>query len=436
MEVLWLVIGIVVGAVIGWLAARGAGQQNLAGVEERNRSLKEQLEQESRGLDEAQAENHNLNRQLATAQADMRNLNQRLEEERKAVKELQDQFTKEFENLANKILDEKSQKFTEQNKTNLGQLLDPLKEKLKTFEKRVEETHMATTKDRVALKEQIGMLMDLNKRMSEEAHNLTRALKGDSKAQGNWGELILEKILESSGLTKGKEYVIQQSVTTEEGKRLQPDVVIQLPDDKQLIIDSKVSLVAYEKFASAEEDDDRQRYLKQHIQSLRAHIKGLSEKDYTQIYQLPGLDFVLLFIPIEPAFGLALQQEPGLYEEAFERNIVLVTGSTLLATLRTIANIWKHEYQNQNAYEIAVAGGRLYDKFAGFVDDLLQVGKRIDESKSAYGDAMKKLTEGRGNLVRQVERLRELGAQTSKPINPKVIQRSGSGQLELGSAEE
>lgn len=436
MEMLWLIIGVIVGGAIGWLVARNAWQGKLSGHEERNRALREQLDEESRELDESREQSTLLERELATARADLKNLDQRLHEQKEELQNLQEQFTKEFENLANKILDEKSKKFTEQNKTNLSQLLDPLKEKLQTFEKRVEETHMATTKDRVALKEQIGMLMDLNKKMGEEAHNLTRALKGDSKAQGNWGELILEKILESSGLTKGKEYLIQQSVTMEDGRRLQPDVVIKLPDDKQLIVDSKVSLVAYEKYVSAEDDEEREKFIKQHVQSLRIHIKGLSEKEYTRIYDLPGLDFVLMFIPIEPAFGIALQREPGLYQEAFERNIVLVTGSTLLATLRTIANIWKHEYQNQNAYEIAVAGGRLYDKFVGFVEDLLQVGKKIDDSKSAYGDAMKKLTEGRGNLVRQVERLRELGAQTSKPMHPKVLQRSGSEQMELGMDDE
>jgi DNA recombination protein RmuC len=288
--------------------------------------------------------------------------------------------------------------------------------KLEEFKKKVEETYEKGTQERFTLKEQIRQMADLNKTMSEDAKNLTKALKGDSKAQGNWGEVILERILERSGLTKGREYEVQQSVTTEEGRRLQPDVVVHLPDEKYLVIDSKVSLTAYERYSSADTDAEAATALKQHIASLKAHYKGLSEKNYQQLHGDRSPDFVLLFVPIESAFGAALQADANLYYEAFERNIVIVSPSTLLATLATIDSVWKQEYQNKNALEIANRGGALYDKFALFVDSLDEVGKRIEQTQRSYLDAKSRLSEGSGNVMRQVEMLKELGAKATKKL--------------------
>jgi DNA recombination protein RmuC len=273
------------------------------------------------------------------------------------------------------------------------------------------------------LREQLINLKELNQQITKEAGNLTKALKGDTKAQGNWGEYILESILEKSGLVKGREYFMQESLTTEDGKRLQPDVVIKLPDNKNLIIDSKVSLIAYDRFVNAEEDE-KQLHLKQHIQSLRQHIKGLSEKNYQKLYSIGSLDFVLLFVPIEPAFSTAAQHDREIFSDAFEKNIVIVSPSTLIATLRTIASIWKQEHQNKNTIEIARQATALYEKFKGFTDDLVELGQQLKRSQSAYEGAMNKLSTGTGNLVRRVEEFKKLGIQPSKNIDQRLIDRS------------
>ena len=274
-----------------------------------------------------------------------------------------------------------------------------------------------------ALREQLKGLRDLNQQMTKEAENLTKALKGDTKAQGNWGEFILESILEKSGLEKGREYVIQESFTNDEGRRLQPDVVVKLPDNKSLIIDSKVSLIAYDKFVN-DEVDDQEINLKAHLLSVKTHIKGLSEKNYQERYGVKGLDFVLMFIPIEPAFSVAVQADNDLFTAAYERNIVIVSPSTLIATLRTISNIWKNEYQNQNALEIARQGGNLYDKFVSFADVLVKVGKSLESTSGVYKEAMKKLYEGKGNLVARAETIKQLGAKTSKAMDQKLIDKA------------
>jgi DNA recombination protein RmuC len=385
-------------------------------LKERSRSLEENLNESKSGLEQERSEKNRLETELAALKADYRNLEERLKEQKGELEELQKTFRNEFRNLANDILEEKSKKFTEQNREKLDALLKPLGDKISEFQKRVEESHKEDIRGRSALGEHLKNLQELNQRMSDEARNLTKALKGDTKKQGNWGEVILQRILEKSGLRKGYEYQTQQSTTTEDGRRLQPDVIVHLPDEKKLVVDSKVSLTAYEKYASAEDGAEQEAALKQHINSLRAHVKGLGNKNYEQIHGFRSPDFVLMFIPIEPAFGLAMHHDPELYNEAFEKNIIIVSPTTLLATLATIDNVWKQEYQNKNAMEIADRGGALYDKFVLFVESMRDIGNRIDQTQRSYNEAMNRLSEGSGNLIRQTEMLRELGAKASKKL--------------------
>ncbi|MEX0844213.1 MAG: DNA recombination protein RmuC, partial [Balneolaceae bacterium] len=362
---------------------------------------------------------------------------ERLNEQKKELAEMQEQLTTQFENLANKILEEKSEKFTKQNKEQINQLLNPLGEKLEAFKKKVEETYNDENRQRATLKEQIKQMAELNQKMSDDAKNLTRALKGDSKTQGNWGEVILQRILEKSGLRKDEEYYTEQSVNTEDGRRIRPDVVVRLPDEKYLVIDSKVSLTAYEKLSSAEEEDEQKLALKEHINSIRTHVKDLSEKNYQHIHGDKSPDFVLLFIPIEPAFGIALQHDSDLYYEAFDRNIVIVSPSTLLATLATIDSVWKQEYQNKNAMEIAKRGGALYDKFVLFVESMNDIGQRIRQTQDSYDEAMGRLSTGAGNLVRQAEMIRKLGAKTSKHLPDGISDEIEEDELlEEGSSSD
>ena len=353
-----------------------------------------------------------------------KNLQLKLEEHKKEVEQLQDKFSKEFENLANKILEEKSNKFTLQNKENLKIILNPLQEKIKVFEDKVDKTHKESIDYHAALRQQILGLKELNQQMSKETLNLTKALKGDNKMQGNWGELVLERVLEKSGLEKDREYFVQQSFTTDDGKRVLPDVVIHLPDHKKMVVDSKVSLVAYERFINEEDEVLKEQFLKEHIISLKKHIEQLSDKKYEDLYQIESPDFVLLFIPIEPAFAVALNSDNHLYNKAFEKNIVIVTPSTLLATLRTIDSMWNNEKQQRNALEIAKQAGALYDKFQGLLTDLVSIGKRIDDSKKEYSSAMNKLFDGRGNLINSVEKLKKMGAKAKKAIPEKIIERA------------
>lgn len=362
--------------------------------------------------------------QLSKKEVDFDNLLERNREQKQEVEQLQEKFTKEFENLANKILEEKSNKFTEQNKENLKSILSPLHDKIQHFEKKVEDTHKESIDYHAALRQQIIGLREMNAQMSKETLNLTKALKGDSKMQGNWGELVLERVLEKSGLEKGREYEVQQSFTTDEGQRVQPDVVINLPDGKKMIVDSKVTLTAYERYVNEEDDNLKEQFLKEHVSSLKRHVEQLGEKNYQDLYKIESPDFVLLFVPIEPAFALALQEDATLYNKAFEKNIVIVTPSTLLATLRTIDSMWTNQKQQENAYEIARQAGALYDKFEGFVADLIKIGKRMDEAKGEYSQAMNKLVEGKGNLVTSVEKLKKMGAKAKKSLPEAIINRA------------
>ena len=335
----------------------------------------------------------------------------------------QEQLRKDFELLANKILEEKSEKFTHQNKENIKAILNPLNEKIQGFEKKVNDSQRDSAIMHTALKEQLLGLKDLNLQMTKEATNLTKALKGDSKMQGNWGELVLERVLEKSGLEKDREYFVQQSFTLEDNSRVLPDVVLHLPDQKKMIIDSKVSLTDYERFVNADLEE-RPQFLKAHINSIKRHVDQLSAKNYQDLYDIESPDFVLLFIPIEPAFAIAINEENALYNKAFEKNIVIVTPTTLLATLRTIDTMWNNEKQQQNAIEIARQAGALYDKFEGLVKDLTGVGKKIDDVKKDYSSAMNKLVDGRGNLINSVEKLKKMGAKAKKALPEAIVKRA------------
>ena len=382
-----------------------------------------------------QAEKEEFAILLAKKENDFDNLLERNKEQKQEVNELQEKFSKEFENLANKILEEKTQKFTDQNKENLKNILSPLQDKILHFEKKVEDTHKESIDYHAALRQQILGLREMNAQMSKETINLTKALKGDSKMQGNWGELVLERVLEKSGLEKGREYEVQQSFTNEEGTRILPDVIINLPDGKKMIVDSKVSLTAYERYVNEEDDVQQNIYLKEHVNSVKRHVEQLSDKRYQDIYHMESPDFVLLFIPIEPAFALALQEDLNLYNKAFEKNIVIVTPSTLLATLRTIDSMWTNQKQQENAIEIARQAGALYDKFEGFVSDLIKIGKKMDEAKVEYSSAMNKLTEGKGNLVTSAEKLKKMGAKAKKSLPEAILKRAENNEELLTESE-
>ena len=424
MDIIFLVIGLLIGVFVGYLMLKSKYAHEKTRYEERSIIIEKELSEEKLRLKEESERLGKINSEFAALQSDYKNLKLRMEEQKGELKELQSKFSTEFENLANRIFDEKSSKFTQQNKENLSEILNPLSEKIKEFERKVEDKHLKDTEARAGLVQQIKQLHELNQQMSKEANNLTRALRGDQKTQGNWGEFILESVLEKSGLVKGREYQIQESFKSADGTTQRPDVIVYLPDDKNVIIDSKVSLTSYEQFVSAEEETVRNKFLSDHLKSVRNHIKGLSQKNYQNLYQLNSPDFVLMFIPIEPAFALAVQNDPSIFQDAFDLNIVIVSPSTLLATLRTVASIWRQENQNRNAQEIARQGGALYDKFVGFLDDLINIGKKIDSTKDSYKDAMKKLYEGQGNLVRRTEMLKELGAKTTKSIQPNLLDRA------------
>jgi DNA recombination protein RmuC len=342
-------------------------------------------------------------------------------EQKAEIESLQLKFNKEFELIAASILDEKTQKFTDVNKLNLDQLINPLKENIKAFEDKVEKVYKAESDERNVLKGELGKLIELNKQISQEAHNLTKALKADTKKQGNWGEFVLDRILELSGLVNGESFTKQSSFTDENGNRLQPDIVITLPDNKHIIVDSKVSLTAYERLINCEADSDRIQFLNDHILSIKSHIKGLSNKNYSDLYKVNSPDFVLLFVPIESSFAIAVQHDVELFEFAWSKRVVIVTPSTLLATLKTIGSIWKQEQQTRNAIDIAVKAGALYDKFVGFINDLKKVGNNLDKAKDSYSEAFGKLSEGSGNLVGRVEYLRKLGAKASKRIDDRHL---------------
>ncbi len=403
-------------------------QQQKEHFQSEKNNFEKQLQASNSDKEVIRTEKDSLAIQLSKKEVDFENLWERHKEQKNEVEQLQEKFTKEFENLANKILEEKSTKFTAQNNENMKNILLPLQDKIIGFEKKVEDTHKESIDYHAALRQQIIGLSEMNAQMSKETLNLTKALKGDSKMQGNWGELVLERVLEKSGLEKGREYEVQQSFTNEVGLRVLPDVVIHLPDGKKMIVDSKVSLTAYEKWINEESDNLKVDYLKEHVNSIKRHVEQLGNKNYHDLYQIESPDFVLLFIPIEPAFAIALNEDTALYNKAFEKNIVIVTPTTLLATLRTIDSMWTNQKQQENAFEIARQAGALYDKFEGFIADLIKIGNKINDSKTEYDNAMSKLVEGRGNLITSVEKLKKMGAKAKKSLPENILIRANNNE--------
>jgi DNA recombination protein RmuC len=429
MEIALIVAALIVGALLGWIfgknRAETSGQESRARLmaeQEKNKSLLEGTKDLRKDLETERAKVLELANSLASTEADYRNLEEKLDERKLEVASLQEKFAIQFKNLANDIFEEKSKRFTEQNKSNIFDLLKPLGEKIVEFEKRVEDTHKDTIARNSQLREQLETLQRLNVQMTREAENLTRALKGDSQAQGAWGEFILESILEKSGLERDREYTIQETFITSDGRR-RPDVIIRLPEGRHVIIDSKVTLTSYNNFVNAEREDEKSAALKAHMVSIRHHMKGLGEKNYQGISE-NGLDFIIMFIPIEPAYILAIQTDPTLYEEALERRIVFVSPTLLIPSLQLIKNVWKQEYQNRHVLEIASKAGDLYDKFVGFSDDLMKLGYAMNTSKKLFDESMKKLTSGGGNIVTRVEELKKLGARATKSIDKNLLGRS------------
>jgi DNA recombination protein RmuC len=450
MEILYLFLGIFIGSITCYLILNArfktqkvvilaeATNNNLEQINklnieksatlERINLLQENLKTTKEELIQERNKFLQLNSSYSSLNSDFANLQEKLITQKEEIEQIGLKFSTEFKNLANEILEDKSKRFTEQNKVNITEILNPLSEKIKNFEKKVEDVYLSDTKERAGLSQQIKTLHDLNQQMSKDANNLTKALKGESKTQGNWGEFILENILEKSGLVKGTEYELQGSLISEDGKRQKPDVIIKLPENKSIIIDAKVSLNGYEKYYSSEDEKDKIIALKEHISSIRKHVIELSAKNYQNLYQLQSLDFVLLFMPIEPAFSLAVQNDMGLFNDAFERNIVIVSPSTLLATLRTIASIWRQENQNKNALEIARQSGALYDKFQSMLSDLLEVGRKLHSIQDNYDEVIKKLSTGRGNLITSVEKIKKLGAKTTKSLPQGILGRENESE--------
>lgn len=430
--IILLIVGIAVGFGLGWLLKKNSASTDtdnsstlkeeigslngrLAAAVENYKEQKEQIEKLTLQKDELLATNSQL-------QADNENLTQRLKEHKQEVEELQKKFTTEFENIANKLLKQNTTDFAEANQKRLDEILKPLRENIKTFEQKVDDKYEKELKERTTLMEQIKSLSELNQQMREDAQSLTKALKGDSKTQGNWGELILEKILESSGLIKGEEYQTEDYYTNQTGGGSRLDVIIKLPDDKQIIIDSKVSITAYTNYVDTDDDVEKEIQAKAHIASVKSHIDLLAKKDYSQIPGLNTPDFVLMFMPSEPSFSFTLQNDNNIYNYAWDKKIVIVSPTTLLATLKTVASVWKQERQTKNALEIARQSGALYDKFVGFIDDLEKIQKGIATSQDAYNGAINKLKTGNGNLIGRAEKIRILGAKTSKQIDTKYTE--------------
>ncbi len=423
--------GIALGCALGWALGWLLASRQRAVFEERARLLATQLQQaetaRATAASQAGVQTRLLTETLETRAARVSELetelaaaarNQAESEARlnAVIADTRQQFTDTFKALANQILDEKTAKFTATNQSRLNELLTPFRERLQDFQKKIEDTHLSETTERRSLKDELKRLMDLNQQVSQDTRNLTTALKGEAKTQGTWGEVILERVLQMSGLTRGREYDVQDSRLTEGGNRQQPDVLIHLPPDRNLIVDSKVSLVAFERYVNAEGEEPRAEALAQHLHSLRTHIKSLSEKNYPALYGLESLDFVLMFVPIEPAFLAGVQADPELYESAWSRNVVLVSPTTLMATARVVESVWRLERQNRNVMKIAKQAGRMHDHFVSFVADLDKVGRQFQSAGEALDGAMKKLNSGRGNLVKRADDIRRLGARTAKQL--------------------
>lgn len=446
MDPLYLLIPFVVGGGVFYFVSRYLSQKNISELKEKQSKLENEniiklsetdkeksllqerlsaLQQENNSLEDKLknqiSKSEDLATGLAVAETDKKYLKEKLETQVKELEDMQKKLTMEFENIAGKILKNNTQEFAQLNQKNIGDILNPLKDRIQSFEKKVQETYEKELRDHTSLKEEVRKLRELNIQISEDASNLTNALRSDSKKQGNWGEIILERVLERSGLNKGEEYDIQESLRSEAGELLRPDVIIKLPDNKHIIIDSKVSLTAYEAFVNSELPEEREKFLKQHIESVKNHVKGLSDKNYQNIPNIDSPDFVLLFIPIESSFSVVVKADIELFNYAWSKNIVIVSPTTLLATLSTVASLWKHEKQTRNAMEIARQSGNLYDKFVLFLHDLDKMGVQMNTLRKTYDEAQKKLSSGSGNLIGRIERLKKMGAKPSKEIPGKYM---------------
>lgn len=419
-------VSIFIGLFLGKNLAKLKLGREYAALKERNHLLDQSLNDTNDELKNTQLEKEALIASKTRLATELKNSDEKIAKNKEELNTIQEKFTKEFENLANKILEEKSTKFTEQNKLNITSILNPLKEKIEGFEKKVSESQKESVGMHSALKEQLNSLKDLNLQMSKEAINLTKALKGDSKAQGDWGETQLEILLEKANLAKDIHFTTQGGYRDEDGRLKKPDFIINLPDKRHLIVDSKVSLTNYEAYFNADNEEQKKFHLKKHIESIRKHIKELSEKKYESLYEINAPDYVLMFVPIEPAYLLALNNNNSLYLEALDKNVVMVSTSTLLATLSTVSSMWRQENQKKNVLEIANQAGRLYDQFVNLTDDLIKVGTQLKTVQGSYDTSMKKLT-GKGNLVKKVEKIRELGAKTSKIMNKNLLDRASEG---------
>jgi DNA recombination protein RmuC len=413
-------------------ASEAQKSQQVASLNERLADLEQKARDTAAQLDARNVALQKVHAELAHARTRADAERTGAQEKLQLLTDAKTELSNQFKTLASDILEDKAKRFAEQNQQNLGTLLDPLRTQLSEFKGKVEEVYVQEGKERVALSEQVRQLMELNRTLSNDANNLTKALKGSAKAQGNWGELILERVLEASGLEKGRVYHVQVSQRDAEGNLQQPDVVIDLPQDRKLVVDAKVSLLAYDRYASAASDEDRLPAMRQHLDSVRAHIKGLSAKNYQALYGVKSLDMVVMFVPIEPAFMLAVTSDESLFMEAWQRNVLLVSPSTLLFVVRTIAHLWRQEAQTRNAQDIARRGAELYDKLAAFVGDLQKVGAKLKDAQSAYEEAEKRLSTGRGNVIRQAEMLRELGVKATKAL-PNALVDASEG-LDTGSA--
>ena len=454
--ILFVIVSLLSGIILGWLlqnakinplkaklqeAERGMMEKtsDLASLQrleiEKMELLKQHIADLEQQLITEREKNFQLGGKLAKAEEQNLSLTDKLVQQKQEVEDISKKFLTEFENLAGKILKQNTTDFTLSNQKNISDILNPLKEKITAFEKQVHETYEKGIKDQTDLKAELKKLQDLNLNISKEANDLTKALKGDTKKQGNWGEFVLERILERSGLTKGMEYETQFTTRNEDGEMIRPDVIVKLPENKHIVIDSKVSLKAYEQYVNGDTAEEKDRYIKLHVESIKGHVKGLSDKSYAHADAINSPDFVLMFMPIESSFSIAVQTDLELFNYAWDRRVVIVSPSTLLATLKTIESIWKREKQTQNAIEIATEGGKLYDKFVGLVDDLKKMGNQLDTVQKTYKEASGKLYSGSGNLIGKVDKLRQLGAKTVKNL-PEIFMIGDDASTETNETSE